>query len=143
MISSRFKIYGIIALVGSILLCIVIVLFVYILISVVFLDNHIVPRGTLPRPASVVFSIIFILLLPIIINSWIRYASDIKIYPGTQTIVFKNLLTRHKKIYSFADFDGYLTSDVTAAKIGDYRVIYLIKNNRIEKIINRILLRKC
>ncbi len=53
-----------------------------------------------------------------------------------KTIVFKRVLTRVSKSYTFDDFDCYLDTIATNRKAGEtYRVLYLIKNKKIERVI--------
>lgn len=124
-VNSKFKPYGIFALVLSVFLYLGICFFIYLLASTFFLGGHTVPRGTLPASGGAVFIIIFAFLSFAILRSWLLYAFNIEINPEEQTIVFRNVITRSTTSYSFADFDGYLET-YTIAKGGNYKVLYLM-----------------
>lgn len=135
MITSKFKPYGAFALILSVLLFGVICFFIYCLISVVFLGGHIFPTGTLPSYGAIIFITGFTFLLVFIFNSWRRYAFNIEIDKNKRTILFQNIITRQTRLYNFTDFDSYLDTYPMTTKGGCYKVLYLIKNKRAEKII--------
>lgn len=136
MIDSKFKIFGIFGLMLSVFLFIGICFFIYVLVSVVFLGGHIIPRGTLPSFGAVIFIFLFIILLIAIASSLTRYPFAIKIDQNKKTIFFKNVITQQKKLYNFNDFDYYLDTLAYNSKTGEsYKVIYLIQNKKAEKII--------
>lgn len=97
--------------------------------------GYIIPRGTLPSFGAVGFIIVFLFLLAAIIYSWTRYAFNIKIDTDEKTIYFKNIITRQITFYSFNDFDCYLDTYANSGRGNSYKVVYLIKNRKAEKII--------
>jgi hypothetical protein len=134
MVESKFKTYGIFAIILSMFLFVGICFFIYVLISVVFFGGHIIPRGTLPAFGAIIFICVFLLLLVTIFYSWKNSTFIIKIDMDSKNIWFKNIITQKKTLYSFNDFDGYLdTFAITRA--GSYKVVYLIRNKRAEKIL--------
>lgn len=65
-------------------------------------------------------------------------AKTICIDPLSQTIKITNYFTRFSRVYSFADFDGYVDSLVKSPK-GDFRVLYLVQDKRLTtKIAGRV-----
>jgi hypothetical protein len=135
MITSKFKVFGVFALIFSGILFIGICYFIYVLISVIFLGGHTIPRGTLPPFGAILFVAIFVLFLIIIIISWIRYAFIVKIDKKERSIYFKNIVTQQTSFYKFDDFESYIDTYPITAKGGNYKVLYLLKNKKAEKII--------
>lgn len=136
MIESEFKTYGIFALILSRLLSAAICFFIYTLISVIFLGGHIIPRGTLPPFGAIIYIIVLVFFLITIINSWIHYVFKIKIDSDERIIFFKNIITRKTTSYGFSDFDCYFDTFAKTGKGGSYKVVYLVKNNKAEKIMS-------
>ena len=134
MTTSKFKAYGTFALIMTGLLFLATIFFIYVLISVVFFGGNIVPRGTLPSYGAIIFVALLLLILASIIKSWTTYAYDIEINTDDRTIFFKNIFSRRTTLYNFSDFDGYFDTFVIAPKVDNYKVVYLIKDNRVEKI---------
>jgi hypothetical protein len=135
MTTSKFKAYGIFALILSGLLFAAICFFIYTLISVVFLSGQIIPRGTLPPFGAIIFILFFTFLLVAVFNSWTHYAFNIKINNDDKTIFFQNIITRQTKLYNLTDFDSYFDTYPVTGKGGSYKVLYLIKDKKAEKII--------
>ena len=108
--------------------------FIYILISAYFFKEHIIAPGNLPPFGAILFILLCLFLSGFILYSWIPFAFDIRIESKEKTIVFKNIITRHTYSYSFNDFDCYLETHVNST-YHDYKVVYLIKNGKAEKII--------
>ena len=139
MTTSKFNTYGIVRLTLSVVLFAAIIFFIYVFFSVVFLEGHIIPRGTLPPFGAIIFICFFTFVLCYIVYSWTLYSFNIEIDETGKTICFKNIITRKKKLYNFSDFDGYLDTfvDINVYREGrrQHKVIYLVKDNRIEKII--------
>src|SRR4051794_26894478 len=106
-ITSKFKAYGIFALTLSGLLFVGIWFFIYLLVSVVFLGGHIIPRGSLPPFGAIIFIAVSFFLLGAIFKSWTNYVYYIEIDNENKTILFRNIITQQKNIYSFNDFDSY------------------------------------
>lgn len=129
MVKSRFKIWGIVAIVMTVLLFIGTVFFIYALASVVFFGGHVFKRGTLPPFGAVVFILFCVLMLLVIVRAWIKYFFIIKIDAITETISFKNIFTQHIFHYNFHDFDGYLDIFATT-KNGNYKVLYLVRDKK-------------
>ena len=100
-----------------------------------FLGGHIIPRGTLPPFGAIIFILVFAFLLFAISNSWTHYAFNIKIDNDEKTISFQNVITRQTKLYNFNDFDSYFDTYPVTAKGGSYKVLYLLKDKKAEKII--------
>jgi hypothetical protein len=137
MVYSKFKAYGVFALILSLFLCMGICFFIYVLISVVFLGGHITPRGTLPPFGAIIFILFSLILLVAIVYTIKRYAFTIKIDQNEKTIFFRNIITQQTRLYDFNYFDSYLdtlASNLTGVR-PYYKVIYLIKNKKAEKII--------
>ena len=132
---SKLKAYGTFALILSELLFVGICFFIYILISVFFLGGHIIPRGTLPPFGAIIFILFFTTLLVAVFNSWTHYAFNIKTDNDERTIIFQNIITRQTSLYNFNDFDSYLDTYTVTAKGGFYKVLYLLKDKKAEKII--------
>jgi len=135
MTTSKFKAYGAFALILSGLLFVGICFLIYTLISVFFFGGHIIPRGTLPPFGEIIFIIVFTLLLFVIFNSWRQYAFNIEIDNNEKTIFFQNIITRQARLYNFTDFDSYLDTHPVTTKTGSYKVLYLLKDKKAEKII--------
>ncbi len=121
MIVSKLKANGFFALIFSGLLLIGICFTAYVLISVVFLDGHIIPRGTIPPVGSIIFITLLILLLIVIIRSWTLNAFKIKIDTIKKTIHFKNVITQQVRSYNLEDFDVYTDCYAVTYKGGRYR----------------------
>jgi hypothetical protein len=139
MTTSKLKTSGIVRLVLSVVLFFGIIFFIYVLVSVVFLGGHIVPRGTLPPFGAIIFTSVLVALLCYSVYSWTVYPYNIEIDENKKTIFFKNIFTRRTVLYNFSGFDGYLDTfvDTWVYREGRrrYKVIYLIKDNKIERII--------
>ncbi len=135
MIVSKLKANGFFALIFSGLLLIGICFAAYVLISVVFLDGHIIPRGTIPPVGAIIFITLLILLLIVIIRSWTLNAFKIKIDTIKKTIHLKNVITQQVRSYNLEDFDGYLDCYAVTYKGGRYKFLYLVKNKKADKII--------
>jgi hypothetical protein len=135
MTNSKFSNYGIFTLLFSGFLFVGVCFFIYILISVFFLDGNIIPRGILPSYGAIFFIIVFSFMLVFMLNSWIHYAFKIKIDEEEKTIAFENIITRQTSLYNFADFDGFIDTYPVTGKGGSYKVLYLIKDKKAEKII--------
>ena len=135
MTTSKFKAYGTFALILSGLLFAGICFFIYTLISVFFFGGHILPKGTLPPFGAILFILVFSFFLIAMFNSWTHYAFNIKIDNDDKTIFFQNIITRQIRLYDFADFDSYFDTYPVTGKGGSYKVLYLIKDKKAEKII--------
>ena len=116
-----------------IIITIISITVIYVLSSVVFFHSNIckVDSSTLETVAFISY---FSLIVFFVIYSSIKYFFMITIDEISEQIFFKNIITFKKSTYSFTDFDGYVD---TFAKTnwGNFKVIYFIKNNKIEKII--------
>lgn len=102
-----------------------------------FLRGHLTPRGTLPAFGAIIFILSFLILLVAIVYLLKRYAFKVRIDQNEKTIFFKNIITQQTHLYDFSDFDCYLdtlASNLTGTR-PYYKVIYLIKNKKAEKII--------
>lgn len=65
-------------------------------------------------------------------------AAPIKIHSDgiLKTISFKNLFTRRSKVYSFTDFDGYITTTLWHKQWNENKTLCLIKQGRVVKKID-------
>jgi hypothetical protein len=65
-------------------------------------------------------------------------ASFIEIHSDSilKTISFKNLLTRRTKIFSFQDFDGYITTKLWHKQWNENKTLCLIKDGRVVRKID-------
>jgi hypothetical protein len=136
MTTSKFKAYGIFALLSSGILFIGIGFMIYVLVSVVFLGGDIIPRGSLPPFGAIIFIIVLLFLLAKIIYAWVRFAFYIKIDADNKAISFRNIITRKTTLYSFNDFDCYLDTLETPGRGNPYKVVYLIKEYKAVKIMS-------
>ncbi len=135
MIYSKFRASVSFKVILSVFLLLILCFVIFCLVSVFFFDGHIVVRGTLPVYGAVIFIILLLFLVFLVINSWIRYTFSIVIDQPNKTISFKNIITRKCRIYIFTDFDGYIDTTAYTRYEDAYKVIYLIKNKKAEKII--------
>ncbi|MGG9963066.1 hypothetical protein [Ferruginibacter sp. SUN106] len=132
---SKFKPYGIFAITMSVIFFIGICFYIYVLVSVVFFNGHILQRGTLSRFGAIIFIFINLLALVAIIKSWLLYALVVCIDKEEKVISFKNIFTRQMMLYKFSDFDGYIET-LPNYRESDYNAVYLVKNKKAEKIIS-------
>jgi len=135
MVKSKFKPFGIFALIVSVPLLLGICFILYALVSVIFFGGHIFPRGTLSQGGALIFILFFTGLSFSLVLSFVKYPFIININKAEQTISFKNVFTQKRSSYLFSDFDCYIDTLVTSLKKEDYKVIYLVKNRKAEKII--------
>ena len=134
MITAEFKTYGVI----SLIFCGIFVLALPFLIGL--LVEQIVQWDSQPfarsvTPAQLIVLIVFLSFLWVVfLFTLFKYALDITIDPDAKTILFTNILTDRSKLYDFTEFDGYLDT-IATSKAGTYKVVYLIKNQKAERII--------
>ena len=136
MITAKFKTWGVLTIILGVLLCLFIIVIVYVLISVYFLNGQIIKRGTLKPYQSLLFVGLFILILFYVCRALILAAMIVNIDSDALTISFRNILTRQYRIYLFKDFDGYIDTLAFNYKTADeYKVIYFVKDKKVEKIL--------
>jgi hypothetical protein len=76
---------------------------------------------------SLIFCGIFVLALPLLIGLLVEQIVQWDSQPFTRSV-------NRSKLYDFTEFDGYLDT-VATSKAGTYEVVYLIKNQKAERII--------
>jgi len=134
MITSAFKPYGIFSLIFCGILFLLLLLMIGVLgEQIVLWNTRPIRKGITPAQA-VLFMAVFGFLAWVIMFTLYKYAFRVVIDPEARTILFKNLLTQSRKRYDFDDFDSYLDT-FAASKSGAYKVIYLIKDQKAERII--------
>jgi len=63
------------------------------------------------------------------------FIKKISIDPLSDTITFRNIITRQKKIYNFSDFDGFADTYLTH-RISSYKTIALVKDKIVLRYID-------
>ena len=56
-----------------------------------------------------------------------------------KTIVFKNLFTRRTKVYTFQEFEGYITTKLWHRQFNENKTLCLIKQGRVVKKIDNFI----
>jgi hypothetical protein len=134
MVTSKFKPYGIFSMILCGFLFLLTLLMMGVLGGRIALWNA-RPTGRGITPAQAVLCMVmFGLLAWVILFILYKYAFRIVIDPDARTILFRNLLTQSSKRYDFDDFDSYMDT-FAVSKSGAYKVVYLIKDQKAEKII--------
>lgn len=104
---------------------------IYAMVSVHFLNGDLF-RSSLTKGESVVFILIFGLLIIFILKILLLHPMNITIDTKNQEIVFAHMFLAVKKTYSFADFDYHI--ETVEHSIGDHsNAIYLIKNKKLQE----------
>ncbi|MDO6429078.1 hypothetical protein Q4E93_00675 [Flavitalea sp. BT771] len=133
-ITSKFKPYGIFSLIFCGFLFLLLLLVIGLLGQQIALWNARPVRKGITPAQALLFMAIFGFLAWVIVFTLYKYAFRVVIDPAAKTILFKHLLTQSSKRYDFDDFDGYLDT-FAVSKSGDYKVVYLVKDQKAEKII--------
>lgn len=135
MVIAKFKTFGVFAIIMNILIIVCCCFFIYVLTAIVFLGRHFIKVDLSPFGA-LGFITFFLIMIILIIYSFARYAYLITINKKEQIITFKNIFSWRIKEYKFNDFDGFIDTIAYNSKSGEqFKVIYLIKDKKMEKII--------
>ena len=134
MITSKFKPSAIFSLIFCGFLFLLLLLMIGLSGELIARGNAGLTRKSIPLAQTVLFMVIFGFLAWVILLTLYKYAFRVIIDPDAKTILFKNLLTQGSKRYDFNDFDSYMDT-FAVSKSGAYKVVYLIKDQKAEKII--------
>jgi hypothetical protein len=135
MIKSRHNTFGFWLLAGMMLfltfLAICAVTKFYFHFTIIRIDVH----SQRSFNAQIIVDVIGCLIFGSMLSS---RASFIEIHSDgiLKTISFKNLFTRRTKVYSFQDFDGYITTKLWHKQWNENKTICLIKNGRVARKID-------
>jgi len=135
MVKAKFSASGVFSLAVSFVLLTGFCFLAYGCLSAVFGSGYIFGRIAIAQSGAVAGGIIFTLLAALLVYVFRRFISFIDIDTEAKTITFRNILTIHSKTYQFADLTGFFDT-YSVSKSGAYKNIYLLNQNKAEKIIS-------
>ena len=135
MVKAKFSSSGILSLVISLFLVVGLCFLVYALLSAAIGNGHIFNKVKIVPFDAIIVSLILCFFVFILLYVFQRFVFFITVNTDEQTITFRNVLTTKTYHYQFSDFDGFFDTFVVS-KSGAYKNLYLISDNRAEKVIS-------